>query len=131
MLSDIENLDIMIGGNSLDREESLYRNLGKRPESSSYENLLNQNGQSHSNSREAEIRSCAQIGHSAREADVDSEFSRLSGELNQRFSQEMGDLMSTVSSHIQRAINEAINDQILPQIQATLRSGQGEVPEKR
>ena len=39
--------------------------------------------------------------------------------------------MSSVSSQIQRAINEAINDQILPQIQATLRSGQGRMPERR
>ena len=39
--------------------------------------------------------------------------------------------MSTVSSQIQRAINEAIYDQILPQIEATLRSGQGQMPERR
>ena len=39
--------------------------------------------------------------------------------------------MSTVSSHIQRAINEAKSDQILPQIQATLKSGQGHMPERR
>ena len=39
--------------------------------------------------------------------------------------------MSSVSFHIQRAINEAISDQIFPQIQATLRSGQGRVPERR
>ena len=30
-----------------------------------------------------------------------------------------------------RAINEAISDQILPQIQATLKSGQGQVLERR
>ena len=40
--------------------------------------------------------------------------------------------MSTISSQIQRAAtNEAINDQILPQIRATLRSGQGQMPERR
>ena len=43
----------------------------------------------------------------------------------------MGDFMSSVSVQIQRAINEAISDQILPQIQATLRSGQGLMPERR
>ena len=36
--------------------------------------------------------------------------------------------MSTVSSQIQRAKNEAISYQILPQIQATLKSGQGHMP---
>ena len=39
--------------------------------------------------------------------------------------------MSTVSSQIQRAINETISDQILPQIQVTLKSGQGHMPERR
>ena len=41
MLSDIEYLDIKLGGNSLDREESASSNLGTRPESPSYGNLLN------------------------------------------------------------------------------------------
>ena len=39
--------------------------------------------------------------------------------------------MSSVSSEIQRAINEAIKNQILDQIQATLRSGQGQMTERR
>ena len=39
--------------------------------------------------------------------------------------------MTTVSSQIQRAMNEAIKDQILPRIQAILRSGQGQMPERR
>ena len=45
MLSDIESIDIMLGGNGLDREESISSNLGRRPESPSYGILLNQNGQ--------------------------------------------------------------------------------------
>ena len=131
MLPDIENSDITRGGNSLDRDESLYSNLGRRPESSSYGNLLNQNGQSHSKSPEAEIRSYAPNGHSARRIDSSSEYNIISGELNQRFSQAMEDFMSTVSSQIQRAIDEAISDQILPQIQAALRSGHRQMPERR
>ena len=43
----------------------------------------------------------------------------------------MNDLMGSVSSQIQRAKSEANNEQVLPQIQATLRSGQGQVPRKR
>ena len=65
-----------------------------------------------------------------REIDSYSEFFRLSGELNQRITREMGDFMSTVSSQIQMAINEAISDQNLAQIQATLRSRQGQMPER-
>ena len=38
--------------------------------------------------------------------------------------------MSIVSSQIQRAITEAFNEQVLPQIQATLWSGQGPVPDR-
>ena len=57
MFSDMENLHIMLGGNSLDREERISSNLGRKPESPCYGNLLNQNGQSYSKSREAGTRS--------------------------------------------------------------------------
>ena len=40
----------------------------------------------------------------------------------------MNDLPSSVSYQIQKAISEAIKEQFLPQIQATLTSGQGPVP---
>ena len=43
----------------------------------------------------------------------------------------MKDLMSSVSSQIQRTISEAFNEQVLHQIEATLRSGQGHVPDRR
>ena len=39
----------------------------------------------------------------------------------------MSELMSSVSSQIQRAINE----QVLPQFQCTLKSGQGQIPNRR
>ena len=131
MLSDIENFDVMLGGNHLEREESEISNHGRRPESPSYDTLLNQNGNSHPHSHETEIKTYAQDGHSSREVDSGSEFNRLSGDLNQRITREMSDIMSSVSSQIQRAINEAISVQILPQIQATLKSGQGHMPERR
>ena len=76
MLSDIENLDIMLGGNNLEREESESSNFGRKPESPSYNVLLNQNVQSHSNSREAEIRSYTQNGYSMRESNSNSEIVR-------------------------------------------------------
>ena len=68
---------------------------------------------------------------SLRETDSNSEFNRLTGELNQRITQGMGDLLSIVSSQIQKDINETISDQIWPQIQATLRSVQGRMLERR
>ena len=103
----------MLGGNHLERYKSETSNYGRRPESPSYGTLLNQNSISHPNSQ-------SQNGQSSRDIDSGSEFSRLSGELNQRLTREMSDFMSIVSFKIQRAINEAISDQILPQIQATL-----------
>ena len=76
MLTDLENLDIMLGGKNLDREEGVSSRLGRRPENPSLGHLLNHNGQSHSNSREAEIRSFARKSHSAREVESSSEFNR-------------------------------------------------------
>ena len=67
-------------------------------------------------------------GHQSNEADSSSGNKSLSEELNQRITQEMNVLMSSVSSQIQRATSEAINEQVLPQIQATLWSRHGEVP---
>ena len=114
ILSDIENRDVMLGGNHSGRDESEISNHGKRPEKPTFETLLSQNCNSHLNSHEAEIRTYAQNGQSSRDADLGSEFNRLSGELNQIITREMSDFMSTVSSQIQRAINEAFSDQILP-----------------
>ena len=59
-----------------------------------------------------------------------SEINRLSGELNQRITQEMNDLMNKISLQIQRAVSEAINEQVLPQIQASLISGFGQIHQK-
>ena len=131
MLSDIEKLDVTLGENSLERDESNMSNSGRRPDSPSYNYSGNQDINSHSNSREGEIRSYSQNGQITSENSSNSELNRLPGELTQRNTQEMGDFMTSVSSQIQRAIHEAINEQILPQIQATLRSQQGQVPESR
>ena len=51
------------------------------------------------------MRTLAQNGQISREIDSGSEFSRLSGELNQRITREMSDFMSTKSFQIQRTIN--------------------------
>ena len=62
MLSYIENLNVMLGGNQLERDESETSNYGRRPQSPSYGTLLNQNSNSHRNSHETEIRTNAQNG---------------------------------------------------------------------
>ena len=110
----------MLGSNHLERDESEFSNSVRRPESPSYNTLANHDVNFHSNSRDNEIRGYAGSGQNSGEVDSSSEINRLSGELNQRVTQELNDLMSSVSSQIQRAINEAVNEQVLPQIQATL-----------
>ena len=63
MLSDIENMDILLGTNHFERDESeLSKSVG-RPESPSDNALVNNESNSHSNSRENEIRRCASHGH--------------------------------------------------------------------
>ena len=129
-LSDMENMDKMLDSNHFEREESEFNNPVRRPESTSFNASTNYDSNSHSTSRENEIRDFAGNGQNSREADSNSEINRLSGDLNQRITQEMNDLMCSVSSQIQRVISEAINEQLLPQIQAPLRTRQGRKPRK-
>ena len=132
MLSDIENLDVMLGGNHLERDESDISNYGRRPESPSYDTLLNQTSISNPNSLETEFRALPRMAE-VREKQIQavSVTGCQKKELSQRITREMSHFMSTVSSQTQRAINDAISDQIMPQIQATLKPGQGHVPERR
>ena len=97
MLSDIENLDIMLGSNHLEREGSELSNSVRRPETPSYNALVNHDVNFHSISREDEIVGYAGNGQNSREANSSSEINRLSGELNQCITQETNDLMSIVS----------------------------------
>ena len=130
MLSDLENMVIMLGNSDFEREHSEFGNSPGRPECPSYHALVDHDTNSHSNSGENEIRRFAGNGHISWEIDSSSEINMLSGELNQRITQKMNDLMSSVSSQIQRAISEAINEQVLPQIQAALGSGSSQMPQK-
>ena len=130
MLSDMENMDIMLSRNHFEREDREFNNSDRRPESTSSNASKNYDSNSHSTSRENEFRGFAGNGQNSREADSNSEINRLSGDLSQKITQEMNDLMCSVSSQIQRVISEAINEQLLPQIQAPLRTGQGQKPRK-
>ena len=103
-------------------------NRARRPDSPSYDALVDHITNSHSDSGENEIR-FAGNGHNPRKIDSSSEMNRLSGEPNQRIAQEMNDLMSSVSSQIRKAIGEAIKEKVLPQIQASLRSSSRKMPQ--
>ena len=128
ILSDIENLDIMLGGdryNGTERERSLDSNSVRRRESVISNNLDNEGESLFSNCRNDEPRTNADLGQNSAEVNSLAEINRLSSELNSRISREMDEMLNNVGIQIQRAINEAINSQVLPQIQNVMMAGSG------
>ena len=75
MISELENMDVM---------------TVRSPEKPSYDTLIDQK----SNSRENEISGFAGNGHNNTEVESGNELNRLSGELNQRITQERNGLMN-------------------------------------
>ena len=73
MLSDIENLEILLRSNRLEREENEFSNSVRRPESPSYNAFVNYDTNSHSNSREDKIKGYLGNRQKSREADSSSE----------------------------------------------------------
>ena len=123
MLSDIENLDIMLGESHIDKEESEDSILARRPENvgcNASENI-EENLQLYT--IENRSSNSADHGQNAAGASSSSEFIRLSGEINSRISREMDEMMNTVSVQYQRAISDAINNNVLPQIQNAFEAG--------
>ena len=127
ILSDIENLDIMLGGdhfNGAERERSLDSTSARR-ENITSNNLENEGESLYSNHRNVDLRTSADNGRNSADASSQVEINKLSCELNSRIFREMDEMMNSVSSQIQRAINEAINNQVLPQIQNVIMAGSG------
>ena len=122
MISNLENINLMIRSGLSERENRDFGNSVMRPESPSFDALIDHSFNSHSNSRENEITRFAVDGENTTEGDSGSELNRLSGELNQSITQEINGLMNRVSLQIKTAINEATNEQVLPQLQTSLRS---------
>ena len=128
ILSDIENLDILLGGNQYneaERERSLDSKSVRRRESIMSNNLDNEGESLFSNCRNDEPRTRAGLDQNSAEANSLAEINKLSSELNSRISREMDEMMNNVGTQIQRAINEAINNQVLPQIQNVMMAGSG------
>ena len=132
ILSDIENLDIMLGENHFndtERDRSLDGTSIRRQESITSNNLESEVMNSHSDHRNLGVGTSANYGQNSASIDSQAEINKLSSELNSRISREMDEVMNSVSSQIQRAINDAINNQVLPQIQNVIMAGSG--PETR
>ena len=134
MLSDIENLDIMLGGNHFDRNErneSVNSNQAGRPESLFGDEFGDENENEFPNPGNNGPSPNTELGHNSIRECSSVEINRLSSELNSRISREMDEMMNSVSVQIQRAINEAISSQILPQIQNAVMAGSGQLTKER
>ena len=109
MLSDIENIDIMLGKNHFnerEREGSLNSNLPRRSRSSASIESENENGNV---GRNDHSRANTEYEQNSVTANSSAEINKLSSELNSRISREMDEMMNSVSVQIQRAISDAIS----------------------
>ena len=134
MLSDIENLDIMLGENHFnrnERDESVSSNFGRRSGSTSADELENNGENRYSATRDIGPSNNADYGRISTGGNSSAEITKLSSELNSRLSRELDDMMCSVNSQIQRAISDAISNQILPQIQSALSAGSGHLTQNR
>ena len=128
MLSDIENLDIMLGENhfsSREREGNLNSNLPRRSRSFASNESENEDGNIGRNQRNINSRTNTECDRNSVTGNSSAEINRLSSELNSRISREMDEMMNSVSVLIQRAISDAISTQVLPQIQNVIMVGSG------
>ena len=129
MLSDIENLDIMLGENHFsrnERDESISSNRARRPEGASEDEFENNGENNHLDIGSFGPGSSFNHGQNSTVGNSSAEINRLSSELNSRLSRELDEMMSSVNTQIQRAISDAISGQILPQIHSVLNAGSGQ-----
>ena len=134
ILSDIENLDIMLGEihfNGTERDESLDSASVRRHDSVMSNNLENEGGSSYSNHMNSNARANGVNGQNSADLSSQAEINKLSSEVNSRISRETDEMMNSVSFQIHRAINDAISNQVLPQIQKAILAGSGRVTRKR
>ena len=134
MLSDIENLDIMLGENHFnrsERDESLTSNWARRQESTIEDEFENDDENRQLDSRDVGPSTNAKYGQNSLECNSTAEINKLSSELNSKLSGDLDEMMSSVNTQIQRAISDAISSQILPQIQTALNAESGQTTQNR
>ena len=107
MLSDMDNLDVMIGS-----ENPLERELADVIDQSS----INGDIEIGSHSRN-DLGNFIQGNEPYGRNDIRQSFETFSNEFNLRLSQEMDSMMAMVHSQINRAISAAISEKVLPEIQ--------------
>ena len=109
MLSDIENMDVMLGNGS---NNPIERELVDAIEQSSVQGDIEANEYlgNHYTSFHHE-------NNLPRQDDIRQSLETFSNEFNLRLSQEMDSMMSMVHSQINRAISNAISERVIPEIQ--------------
>ena len=109
MLSDIENMDVMLGNAS---NNPIERELVDAIEQSSVQGDIETNeylGNQYTN--------FPHENNLPRQDDIRQSLETFSNEVNLRLSQEMDSMMSMVHRHINRAISNAISERVIPEIQ--------------
>ena len=109
MLSDIENMDVMLGNGS---SNPIERELTDAIEQSSVQGDVESN--EHSGNQ---YTSFAYENNLPRQDDIRQSLETFSNEFNLRLSQEMDSMMSMMHSQINRAISNAIAERGIPEIQ--------------
>ena len=108
MMSDIDNLDIMLGNSG---ENPIEWELADAIEQSSVQ------GDYEANEYRRNNYSFAQENEPLRQNEVRQPFETFTNEFNLRLSQEMDSMMSMVPNQINRAISTAISERVIPEIQ--------------
>ena len=109
MLSDIENMDVMLGNGS---NNPIERELADAIEQSSVQGDVESN--EHLGNQ---YTSFAYENNLPRQNDIRQSLETFSNEFNLRLSQEMDSMMSMMHSQINRAISNAITERVIPEIQ--------------
>ena len=115
MLSDIGNLDIMLGENHFnrnERDESLNSNCARRPESTIEDEFENNDENRQLDPRDVDASTNANYSQNSSEGNSSAEINKLTSELNSRLSRQLDEMMSSVNTPIQREISDAISSQI-------------------
>ena len=102
MLSDIENLDIMLGERHFEREESVNSKSVRRPESANSNMFENNEENLYLNLKEMGVGDDADPGQNST-TNSNAEINKLSSDLNSRLPREMDEMMNSVNIQIQRA----------------------------
>ena len=124
ILSDIENMDVMLGISENELADHISENM-THGSNSLQSNRNGTNSARRDNSSQENEFLNVDVGNYQNlngRVNRDANLDFLSGEMNNRISRELDNFMGTVNSQIQRAVEEAITSQILPQIRSSLRN---------